>query len=656
MRKLVLFFSILIISNVVFAQSNDNETLVTINNTSVSKSEFERIYKKNNNLKDAPADQKSLDDYMELFINFKLKVLEAQEIKLDTAQSFINELSGYRSQLSKPYLIDKDADENILLEAYERMKSDVRASHILIKLEENALPKDTLIAYNKALKIRKRLLAGEAFDKVAMEVSDDPSAKSNGGDLGFFTAFQMVYQFETVAFGLKIDEVSIPARTQFGYHILKVTDKRDNQGQIKVAHIMVTVPKDSKPEDIEVAKNKILEAYNKLKEGSDFKAIAEQYSDDKGSAKQGGELPWFGTGRMVPEFEVTAFGLKEKGDYSEPVQTSFGWHIIKLIDKKPIGTYEELKTEIKNKIARDARSEKSKKSLVNKLKTEYSYAQNQKNIDEFIKTIDKTFTEGTWKAGTEEKLNKPIFNFANISISQYQFAKYLESNQRKVTESRLNELINSKLDEFIDKSILDYEDSQLEKKYPEFRFLMNEYHDGILLFELTDKMVWSKAVQDSVGLEKFHEAVKDKYMWDKRVNASIYTCPNEKIAEGIRKIAEKRITNGNTYDETVLKFIKVTKNDESLKVLLEDGVFLKGDNVTVDNTNWNLGLSPNYNIKDKVVFVAINKIIEPTPKLLKEAKGLVTADYQSYLEIEWIKTLRAKYSVKVNKELLYTIK
>jgi len=655
MRRLVLFFSILIFSTVVFAQ-NDNETLVTINNTSVSKSEFERIYKKNNNLKDTPADQKSLDDYMELFINFKLKVLEAQEIKLDTAQSFINELNGYRSQLAKPYLVDKDADEQILLEAYERMKYDVRASHILIKLDENALPKDTLVAYNKALKISKRILAGEAFDKVAMEVSDDPSAKSNGGDLGFFTAFQMVYQFETVAYSLKVGDVSMPSRTRFGYHILKVTDKRDNQGQIKVAHIMVTLPKESKPEDVETAKTKIYEVYNKLKAGEDFKALAEQYSDDKGSAKQGGELPWFGTGRMVPEFEIVAFNLKNNGDYSEPVQTSFGWHIIKLIDKKPIGTYEELKTEIKNKIARDARSEKSKKSMVNKLKTEYKFAQNQKNVDEFIKTVDKTYTDGEWKASSEDKLNKPIFTFADKTFTQYQFAKYLESNQRKVTETSLNKLINAKLDEFIDNSILDYEDDQLEAKYPEFRFLMNEYHDGILLFELTDKMVWTKAVQDSVGLEKFHEANKSKYMWDKRVDASIYKCPNEKIAEGIRSIAEKRISKGYSYDDTVLKFIKVTKNDESLKVLLEDGVFLKGDNDLVDKTNWVLGLSPNSNVNDKVVFVAINKIIEPTPKTLKESKGLVTADYQSFLEAEWIKILRAKYSVKVNKELLYTIK
>lgn len=656
MRKFVLFFSILIISNVVFAQSNDNETLITINNTSVTKSEFERIFKKNNNLKDAPADQKSLDDYMELFINFKLKVLEAQEVKLDTAQTFINELKGYRSQLSKPYLIDKDADEQILLEAYERMKHDVKASHILIKLDENALPKDTLVAYNKALKIRKRILAGEAFDKVAMEVSDDPSAKSNGGDLGFFTAFQMVYQFETVAFGLIVGDVSMPARTRFGYHILKVTDKRDNQGQIKVAHIMVSIPKESKPEEIETSKSKIFEAYKKLKEGSDFKTIAEQYSDDKGSAKQGGELPWFGTGRMVPEFEVKAFGLKEKGDYSEPVQTSFGWHIIKLIDRKPIGSYEELKSEIKNKIARDARSEKSKKSMVNKLKIEYKFAKNQKNIDDFIKTIDNTYTDGTWKANTEDKLSNPIFTLADKTFTQYLFAKYLESNQRKISDISINELINTKLDEFIDNSILEYEDSQLEQKYPDFRFLMNEYHDGILLFELTDKMVWSKAVQDSVGLEKYHEANKNKYLWDKRVDASIYKCPNEKIAEGIRSIAEKRIAKGYSYDDTILKFIKVTKNDESLKVLLEDGIFLKGDNDLVDKTNWTLGLSPNYTVNDKVVFVAVNKIIEPTPKTLKESKGLVTADYQSFLEAEWIKTLRAKYTVTINKELLYTIK
>lgn len=654
MKKVILIISIVLVSQIFLFAQEKEQTLITINDRIVTVSEFERIYKKNNNLN--TVDQKSIEEYLELFINFKLKVLEAERLKLDTAQAFINELSGYRNQLAKPYLTDKDADEKILLEAYERMQSDIRASHILIKVDENAQPKDTLFAYNKALKARKRIIDGEDIAKVASEISDDPSAKNNGGDLGFFTAFQMVYPFESAAYKLSVGDVSNPVRTRFGYHIIKLNDKRENQGQIKVAHIMIAISKEADKETIDNAKKRIDEVFSKLKAGEDFIELAKLYSDDKGSAKQGGELPWFGTGRMVPEFEIAAFELKNKEDFSEPVLTSFGWHLIKLIDKKPLGKYEDLKAEIKNKIARDARSEESKKSFIANLKKEYKFNKNQKNIDELFKLVDKSFLEGKWEAEKALNLNKQIFAFADQAVLQSDFAKYLNESQKKVVETDLRAGLNKKLEDFIDKKVIEYEDGKLESKYPEFRYLMNEYHDGILLFELTDKMVWTKAVQDTLGLQNFHEQNKAKYMWDKRVDASIYRCPDEKIAEGVKKIAKKRIAKGYSYDETLLKIIKVTKNDETKKVTVEDGKFLKGDNDLIDKVDWNVQISENFNINNKVVFVAINKIIEPTPKSLKESKGLVTADYQAFLEAEWIKELRSKYNVVVNKDALSNIK
>lgn len=651
MKKILSFSIILFLSVKLFAQSND-PILLTIDNRNVTKGEFERIYKKNSNIE--TSEKKSIDEYLDLFINFKLKVIEAENLGLDTNKAFKSELEGYRKQLAKPYLTDKETDEKILKEAYERMQWDIRAGHILVKVDENALPKDTLEAYNKAMKIRKKILAGDAFDVVAKEMSDDPSAKTNGGDLGYFTVFQMVYSFESAAYKLNVNDVSMPVKTKFGYHILKISDKRKAKGQIKVAHIMKST-KGSTPEIEAKAKNEIFEIYGKINEGQNFEELAKSSSDDKGSAVQGGVLPLFGTGRMVPEFEQAAFGLEKIGEISQPVKTSFGWHIIKLIEVKPIGSYDEIKADIKANVVKDSRSEMSRKSLVAELKTEYKYAENKKNISAIVPLVDKTIFEGTWKKPENVVLDKEIFSFANEKYLQKDFVDFIVKSQKKTKEIKFDEHVNNLFNQFTENEILAYEESMLEKKYPEFNYLIKEYHDGILLFELTDKMVWSKATKDSVGLEKFHKENATNYMWGTRADASIYTCPNMTIAEKAKPIAEKRISKGYSAEEMAAKFVKITNNRDSLVIKIDDNIYSKGDNKKIDATDWLVGTKNIVNENGKIYFVAINKIIEPTPKSLKEAKGIVTADYQTYLEKEWIKSLREKYSVKVDKDVLSTV-
>ena len=651
MKKILSFSIILFLSVKLFAQSND-PILLTIDKRDVTKGEFERIYKKNSNIE--TSEKKSIDEYLDLFINFKLKVIEAENLGLDTNKAFKSELEGYRKQLAKPYLTDKETDEKILKEAYERMQWDIRAGHILVKVDENALPKDTLEAYNKALKIRKRILAGDAFDVVAKEMSDDPSAKTNGGDLGYFTVFQMVYSFESAAYKLNVNDVSMPVKTKFGYHILKISDKRKAKGQIKVAHIMKST-KGATPEIEAKAKNEIFEIYGKINEGQNFEDLAKSSSDDKGSAVQGGVLPLFGTGRMVPEFEQAAFGLEKIGEISQPVKTSFGWHIIKLIEVKPIGSYDEIKADIKANVVKDSRSEMSRKSLVAELKKEYNYTEKIKNVTELIPLFDKSIFEGTWKIPEGKFYFSEVIKFAGCLFMQQNFLVFIEKNQKKTKEIKMEEHITNLFNQFTENTILTYEESMLEKKYPEFNYLIKEYHDGILLFELTDKMVWSKASKDSVGLEKFHKENATNYMWGTRADASVYTCPNMTIAEKAKSIAEKRISKGYTAEEMAAKFVKITNNRDSLVIKIEDNIYSKGDSKKIDATDWLVGTKNIVNENGKIYFVAINKIIEPTPKSLKEAKGIVTADYQTYLEKEWIKSLREKYPVKVDKDVLSTV-
>jgi len=525
------------------AQNND-PVLMTINNKKITKSEFERIFHKNN--KDSVADEKTVKDYLDLFINFKLKVYEAIANGLDTAQNFKQELQNYRKQLTAPYFVDKETEEKLVREAYERKKTRIRTSHILIKVAENASPADTLAAYNKAIEIRNRILKGEDFAKLANEYSQDDVSKINGGDIGYLTVFTTVLPYENAAYSLKPGEISMPVRSQYGYHIIKVTDRKENPGDVKVAHIMALVARDASEEDVKKAEQKINEAYQKLQQGEDFAKVAMDYSDDKASAKRGGDLPWFGTGRMVPEFEAAAFDAKV-GEITKPFRTAFGFHIIKKIETRPIAPFESERNDLAQKIAKDPRAQQSKNVLIEKLKKEYAYTFNKKYLDEIIAFVDTNLYNGNFKAPKTAKLDKPIFSLKDSIYTQKQFVQYLSNykskSKDKPTNETAKELAKQLYKNWENDKIIAYEDARLETKYPAFANLLQEYHDGILLFDLTDKMVWSKAIKDTVGLKEFYEKNKNKYMWDTRAEAIWITYENDKCKDALIKAIENNKKN-----------------------------------------------------------------------------------------------------------------
>jgi len=624
--------------------------LMTIGSSKVTVSEFENVYHKNNT-KEGTSDAKSLNDYVELFVNFKLKVKEAEELGLDTAKSFKEELAGYRKQLAQPYLTDKDVNEKLLKETYDRMQDDIHASHILVKVSDNALPKDTLEAYNKILKIRARILKGEDFNKVASEkgISDDPSAKDNGGDLGFFTALQMVYPFESAAYSTKVGDVSMPIRTRYGYHIIKVTERRKAQGEVMVAHIMVKTTPNMPKEDSLNAYTKITEIYSKLKAGSKFEDLAQEFSDDKSSAKKGGELPWFGTGKMPIEFEKAAFSMVNKGDFSQPMRSKYGWHVIKLIDRRGLATFEDMKNELKAKVTKDSRSQAGRASLIAKVKAEYKFKENAKLVDDFIKVMDSSLFDGRWDIAKAKALNKPMFNLNDKVYSQVEFANYISSHQSKRPKTDVKIVLNQFYKQFVEETAVAYEEARLDQKYPEFKALMQEYRDGILLFELTDQKVWSKAVKDSTGSKAYYEKNKTNFMWDERAEASVYTCASEKVASQVRGLMKKKKSEKD--------ILASANKDSQLNLQVETRIFNKGENEFVDK-NWNPGTSADIKSeKDKKTIIVVTaKLLMPEPKSYLDSKGMVTADYQNYLEKEWIASLKAKYSVTVDKAVLSTIK
>ncbi len=650
MKKIKLIPLLFLLPFSLMAQNHD-PVLMSISGKEVKLSEFNAIYNKNNS-KEAKNDQ-SLLEYIDLFVNFKLKVLEAEKAGIDTTASFKSELMGYRKQLAQPYLSDKDANEGLMKEAYERMKWDIKASHILIRVDADAAPKDTLEAFNKITKIRKEIQAGKDFAKAAKEYTEDPSGKENGGDLGYFTAFYMVYPFESAAYNTKVGGVSQPVRTKFGYHLINVTDKRPAAGTIKVAHIMIKAPVEFSSEEKEIAKQRINEIYEKLVSGEKFEDLATKYSDDKGSSNKGGELAPFGTGRMVPEFEVAAFALAKNGDYSKPVQTDFGWHIIKRIEKFDVKPYEEVKNEIKNKVTRDSRAEVSKQQFVNKLKKQYALKEYPKNKVDIEKVIDNNFFEGKWTMPEiVSTMAKPLFDLENKTYSQRDLLNFMEARQTRRPVISKSEVVNQQYNEFLEAKILELEDSNLEKKYPDFKMLLQEYKDGIMLFEITDQKVWTKAVKDSVGLENFYKTINNNYMYDERADVVIYTCANQSVADNARKLILKNTKKGIS-SEQVLKTIN-KKDANNIKA--ENGIFAKGENAFLNQDEWKKGLTKNIPNNNKIVFVHIKDILPPSPKPLKEVRGLITSEYQNYLEKEWIKELRTKNKVVVNPEVLQKIK
>ncbi|MBL7888590.1 MAG: peptidylprolyl isomerase [Bacteroidia bacterium] len=631
-----------------FAQNKD-AVLMTIGNSKVTVAEFENVYHKNNN-KESATDPKSLNDYVDLFVNFKLKVKEAEALGLDTAKAFREELAGYRKQLAQPYLTDKDVNDKLLQETYNRMQEDIHAMHILVKVNENALPKDTLLAYNKIMEYRKRILKGEDFAKVAREsaANGDPSAKDNGGDLGYFTALQMVYPFENAAYNTKVGELSMPVRTRYGYHIVKVVDRRKAQGEVLVSHIMVKTTPNMTKEDSLNAYTKITEIYNKLKAGSKFDELAQQFSDDKSSAKKGGELPWFGTAKMPAEFEKASFALVNKGDFCEPMKTKYGWHVIKLMDKRGVASFDDMKNELKAKVTKDSRSQVGRTSLIAKVKAENKFKETPKSLEDFYKVVDTTIYEGKWDPAKAAKLTKPMFNLGDKIFTQKDFTAYINSHQSKRPKTEIAMIVNQLYKQYVEETVVTFEEGRLDQKYPEFKALMQEYRDGILLFELTDQKVWSKAVKDTTGSKEFYEKNKTNYMWDERADASVYSCANDKVAKQVRGLMKKKKTEKD--------ILTAVNKDSQLNLQVETRLFTKGENEFVDK-NWTPGTSADIIDKDKkVVIVVVNKLMKPEPKAYLDAKGMVTADYQAYLEKQWLSELKQKYAVNIDQAVLSTVK
>ena len=618
-----------------FAQK-DEAPLLKINGNSYSVDEFDYIYKKNNSLSQYPVSRK---EYLDLFVNYKLKVNEAIAQGMDTTSSFKKELAYYRNEVAKPYLTDKKALNDLVKEAYARMQEEVDVSHILIRLPQNAYPEDTLKAFEKITGIRKNIIDGVDFETMALEYSEDPSVKKNKGHLGYITVFMTVYPFESAAYNTPVGDISPVVRTSYGYHIVKVNAKRESRGEIKVAHIMKVVPKNASPDVQQKAKNEIDSIYQLLQDGADFKTLAEKLSDDRNSAAKGGELEWFSTGKMIPEFADAAFMIPENGEYSTPVRSRVGWHIIYRIDKRGIKPYDELKDELEKKISKSKRSLSGKTETVKRLKKENDFRVDSATVEYLKKTF---LTKGISTEKFYEKLegfNEPLCYFADTTLFLGDFANYLKKG-RKVKAGTSPLLLENALNDFFNDELIDFEKAHLEEKYPEFRYLVNEYHDGLLIFEISQKEIWNKATADTAGLRKFFEDNSEKYAIPEKFTGDIFFCRNKKTLKEIEKLTE----NTNTVIDTAS-----LKKMHGIDFLLRSGEFVKGEDPLYDAVLWKV--KPDEKIQypegySKSCF--FGKFTDGKPVEFDSVKGLVLADYQTFIEKEWIYRLKEKFKPEIN--------
>lgn len=639
-----LIFVTLTIMLLALSSNAKKNCIVKIGDHEYSTEEFERIYKKNNSQLNDESEIKSPEEYMDLFINYKLKVIEAQNRGMDTLSSFINELKGYRDELAKPYLTDISYTDSLVKLAYYRTVNEIKASHILINVNQNADPKDTLKAYQKAMDIRQKFLDGEeSFGNLAVQFSEDPSAKQNKGDLGYFNAFSMVTPFEDGAYNTAVGEVSKPVRTRYGYHLIYVTDLAPVENRYKVAHIMKIFRnrQNTAPEE-EQYTNELKKVYEELNQGANWEEMVEKHSDDQGSISKGGNIGYVTRSLNVVAFYDQVTQLSEAGEISKPFASPYGVHIVKLLETSAVDSFEDMKNELVEKVKKDPqRSQHSKSSFIGKIKKEYDFKAYRENL-EILRDYVNEAADSIHLPLDKELSILPLFQIEDSVLTVESFLSSLPKQNNSLPAF----LVLEKLPEIENSFVTAYEDSKLEEKHDDFRYIVQEYHDGILLFAIMQEEVWDKAVSDSIGLQNFYENNPNLYTWEKHFDGILYKGKTVEAIESLKSLMAQGISNPDSLLKSINKDQKIL---EYTKHKWE-----KGDNDVIDFLYFNGEKPKTYS--ENLILSQGEMINAGEPKTLDQAKGLYISDYQDILEKRWIESLRNKYSIEINKRQLRKVK
>lgn len=623
-----------------FAQE---EILFSVEKQDVPLEEFLYIYEKTNR-DQADFSRASIMEYLDLYKKFKLKVKKARDMQLDTISALQQELAGYRKQLANTYLNDKEVLDGLVRELHERMQHDVNFSHILLRLPPGANEEATEAIYQKALDIREKLRDGADFDSLALAYSEDPSVRQNRGNIGFITAPMSdgFYEVESTLYSIPANTYSRPVRSKLGFHILTVKGKRQARGEIEVRQIMAR-GKDGKA--------KIDQIYQQLQDGADFEETARNVSDDKKTAPRGGYIQRFGINKYESIFESTAFRLKNDGDFSEPIKTSLGWHIIQRVRHYPIGPLENVRRSLESKVKQDERFAIAEASMVDRIRDENNYVAADWDKEALLSQIGENFRTYKWEA-PKNLDDQKLFTIGGQHYTTADFVEYLSTNTaERLRVDRIQsptEALTNLYDKFEESRLLAFEESRLDEKYPEFKALMREYSEGILLFEATKMKVWDRASEDSVGLQAFYQANKQNYLWPPRAEVESLTINTTEEGTLNKIYAQLSKRNGAKLKK------KFNKNRELIQTV---STMVDQDKLDPD-LEWKEGSISDKVVdeqRDRVILKRVVRIVEPKPKSLDEARGYIIADYQDHLEKQWIDSLMEEYEISINDQVLESI-
>lgn len=635
MKSVITGLLAILFCSAVFSQK-DTEILLSINDENITVGEFKAVYLKNLELLQDDV-KKDPEAYMELFIPYKLKVQEAYRLGLDKKDTYKEELAGYKKQLAKTFLTDVSISDKLVREAYDRSVTEIKARHILIKIAPAATPQDTLAAYNSILGLRNRVLAGEDFGDIAKAYSEGPSGKASGGDLGWFKAFKMLYDFENKAYETPVGEVSMPFRTRFGYHIVQTTDKRDALGAIQIAHIMIT----EKQKDSTInPRERIYKIYDLLQKGQDFASLAQTYSDDKKTGAKGGVVRKFERGQLSSStFENEAFAMQKEGDYSKPFQTKFGWHIIKLIERFPVQSFDEMRANLEARVKKDQRSQIISKALTSKLSKRYGTQDIKALVKKMSNPATGSFENGKWMFSGGAIANEQAFVLSDSVYTIEELARFLERSYNPGKYVDTQRFFEESTRRYVDLKTQAYHEAHLEEIDPAFQAVLREYKEGLLIFDLMSQEIWDKTRKDSVGLARYYNTFKSRYKEPKKAVATVYTSQDK---------------------SDLLQLVKDLKNDPnaSLEHIAESILKTNKDLYFNDPTSYaatykpKIGVSPVLPYNKGYVVYQVAAIQEERIKTLDEGRGAVISDYQKELEEKWIEKLRASSTIKFKKKVL----
>lgn len=620
----------------VFSQISNDDVLFSVGDEPILAQEFIRVYNKNLEIVQDES-QKDIDAYLNLFVNYKLKLQEAKSLGLDKKPSYLKELKGYQKQLSKKYLTESNVTEALIKEAYDRMFYEIKAQHILVRIEE--YEKDTTAYYKKILNFKERFFK-QGFESVKTSVHNGNTVFVE--DLGYFSSFKMVYDFESAAYNTGVGEISDPFRTQYGYHVVKVLDKRKSQGEVTVGHIMISL---NENDSLAKAEVRINELYKMLQQGQKFESLAQQFSEDKSSAKMGGKLKSFKTGQLASaEFEKVAFSLQNNGDISIPFKTSYGWHIVKLYNKTPLASYEQLKSDLEQQVKRDSRSKLISSAMSKKLRQNYKVPEAAVVLPNFLEFFDEEFFKNTWTLSESFEGSKQFIVIGNKQLVYSDFYNYLNNSKRglKVRQS-VTDFVTTQYENFVNSEVLKYHEENLEFVNVDFANILNEYREGLLLFDLMEDKVWNAVKSDTAALHAFYESNKKDYLNPEKVKAILVTSPKK---EFIKK-AKKLLIENKTVEE-----IKQQINTSDQNILVTTGMLSKNTNIIPEDFLMKMGLSDIYKWNKAYHIVMVTEVLPESIKTFEDAKGLVISDYQIIYEKNWMEVLSKKYKVYVNKEVL----